>query len=73
MSDTGGIIPCVLRGETELATQRIGQRYLFTLTESLGGVERLICQPFSMTPPDPPDAAVDARYPFPAHPPAAGH
>nr|WP_232347350.1 hypothetical protein [Edwardsiella ictaluri] len=51
MSDTGGILPCVLRGETELATQRIGQRYLFTLTESLGGVERLICQPFSMTPP----------------------
>ncbi|AIJ10413.1 MULTISPECIES: trans-sulfuration enzyme family protein [Edwardsiella] len=49
MRHAGGIISCVLRGDAEQVAQRIGRLRLFTLAESLGGVESLVCQPFSMT------------------------
>lgn len=49
MRHPGGIISCVLRGDAEQVAQRIGRLRLFTLAESLGGVESLVCQPFSMT------------------------
>ncbi|MCW6537972.1 PLP-dependent aspartate aminotransferase family protein [Yersinia ruckeri] len=49
MSGFGGMIAVRLKGEPEYARQVIKGSHLFTLTESLGGVESLISQPYSMT------------------------
>ncbi|AOV96811.1 cystathionine beta-lyase [Edwardsiella hoshinae] len=49
MALPGGIISCLLREEASQIGARLARLRLFTLAESLGGVESLICQPFSMT------------------------
>lgn len=49
MTRPGGIISCLLRDDETQIVARIARLRLFTLAESLGGVESLICQPFSMT------------------------
>ncbi len=49
MSGFGGMISIRLKGDDAYARRVIGQSRLFTLAESLGGVESLISQPFSMT------------------------
>lgn len=49
MSGFGGMIAVRLKGEPEYARQVIKGSHLFTLAESLGGVESLISQPYSMT------------------------
>lgn len=50
MRGAGGMISIRLRGDDEQAAKRFIQRLtLFTLAESLGGVESLISQPFTMT------------------------
>lgn len=45
----GGMISVRLRGDEDYARDVIKKTRLFTLAESLGGVESLISQPFSMT------------------------
>ncbi|WP_367165063.1 PLP-dependent aspartate aminotransferase family protein [Kosakonia cowanii] len=49
MALPGGIISVVVKGDDPRATQIIQKLKLFTLAESLGGVESLVSQPFSMT------------------------
>ncbi len=49
MALAGGIISIVVRGDDQRAAQVIKKLRLFTLAESLGGVESLVSQPFSMT------------------------
>jgi cystathionine gamma-lyase len=50
MRGAGGMISIRLKGDDDSAAKRfIGQLGLFTLAESLGGVESLIGQPFTMT------------------------
>ncbi|QPR27315.1 PLP-dependent transferase [Edwardsiella hoshinae] len=49
MALPGGIISCLLREEASQIGARLARLRLFTLAESLGGIESLICQPFSMT------------------------
>lgn len=49
MHSFGGMISVRLKGDEAYARQVIKQSRLFTLAESLGGVESLISQPFSMT------------------------
>lgn len=49
MSQPGGMISIVVRGDEHRAEDVISKLKLFTLAESLGGVESLISQPFSMT------------------------
>lgn len=49
MSQAGGMISIVVKGDEQRATTIIQKLKLFTLAESLGGVESLISQPFSMT------------------------
>lgn len=50
MRGAGGMISIRLKGDDDGAAKRfIGQLGLFTLAESLGGVESLISQPFTMT------------------------
>ncbi|MCO7261750.1 trans-sulfuration enzyme family protein [Dickeya zeae] len=49
MSAFGGMISVRLRGDAEYASAVIKRTRLFTLAESLGGVESLISQPFNMT------------------------
>ncbi|WP_226093528.1 PLP-dependent aspartate aminotransferase family protein [Dickeya oryzae] len=49
MSAFGGMISVRLRGDAEYASTVIKRTQLFTLAESLGGVESLISQPFNMT------------------------
>jgi cystathionine gamma-lyase len=49
MSAFGGMISVRLRGDAEYASTVIKRTRLFTLAESLGGVESLISQPFNMT------------------------
>ncbi|MHA8112364.1 trans-sulfuration enzyme family protein [Kosakonia cowanii] len=49
MALPGGMITVVVKGDDPRATQIIQKLKLFTLAESLGGVESLVSQPFSMT------------------------
>lgn len=49
MALPGGMISVVVKGGDPRATQIIQKLKLFTLAESLGGVESLVSQPFSMT------------------------
>ncbi|EOC1339626.1 PLP-dependent transferase [Cronobacter dublinensis] len=49
MALSGGMISIVVRGDEARAAQVIKTLRLFTLAESLGGVESLVSQPFSMT------------------------
>ncbi|MFC3396154.1 trans-sulfuration enzyme family protein [Brenneria rubrifaciens] len=49
MSGFGGMISVRLKGDEYFAREVIKRTRLFTLAESLGGVESLISQPFAMT------------------------
>ncbi|WP_237385680.1 trans-sulfuration enzyme family protein [Xenorhabdus sp. Sc-CR9] len=49
MRGFGGMISVVLRGDEDYTHRVIKELQLFTLAESLGGVESLIGQPFTMT------------------------
>ncbi|EHM49399.1 MAG: PLP-dependent aspartate aminotransferase family protein [Yokenella regensburgei] len=49
MAQPGGMISIVVKGDAERADAVIKKLQLFTLAESLGGVESLVSQPFSMT------------------------
>ncbi len=49
MRDYGGMISLRLKGGGELARQFVSRTRLFSLAESLGGVESLVCHPASMT------------------------
>ncbi|CAM3751776.1 trans-sulfuration enzyme family protein [Xenorhabdus thuongxuanensis] len=49
MRGFGGMISIVLKGDEDYTRQVIKELQLFTLAESLGGVESLIGQPFTMT------------------------
>lgn len=49
MALPGGMISVVVKGDDAYATHIINKLHLFTLAESLGGVESLVSQPFSMT------------------------
>ncbi|RKQ39543.1 PLP-dependent aspartate aminotransferase family protein [Enterobacter sp. R1(2018)] len=49
MSQPGGMISIVVRGGEQRAAEIISKLKLFTLAESLGGVESLVSQPFTMT------------------------
>ncbi len=49
MALPGGMISVVVKGDAQQATVIIRKLKLFTLAESLGGVESLVSQPYSMT------------------------
>jgi cystathionine gamma-lyase len=49
MRDFGGMISLRLRGGAEAARQFLPRTKLFSLAESLGGVESLVCHPATMT------------------------
>ena len=49
MDGFGGMLSCVLKGGLESARQVLNHTRLFTLAESLGGVESLIGHPATMT------------------------
>jgi cystathionine gamma-lyase len=49
MSQPGGMISIVVRGDERRAAEIISRLKIFTLAESLGGVESLVSQPFTMT------------------------
>ncbi|MGG7447465.1 trans-sulfuration enzyme family protein [Kosakonia oryzendophytica] len=49
MALPGGMISVVIKGDDARAAVIINKLTLFTLAESLGGVESLVSQPFSMT------------------------
>lgn len=49
MALPGGMISVVVKGNAQRATGIIRKLKLFTLAESLGGVESLVSQPYSMT------------------------
>ena len=49
MALPGGMISVVVKGDAQRATDIISKLKLFTLAESLGGVESLVSQPYSMT------------------------
>ena len=49
MAQAGGMISVVIKGDAQRASQFITRLKLFTLAESLGGVESLVSQPFAMT------------------------
>ncbi|HIH6911675.1 TPA: trans-sulfuration enzyme family protein, partial [Enterobacter hormaechei] len=49
MALAGGMISVVIKGDAQRATEVIRHLKLFTLAESLGGVESLVSQPYSMT------------------------
>ncbi|CNH25883.1 putative cystathionine gamma-synthase [Yersinia intermedia] len=49
MAGFGGMISVRLKGDDEYVRAVIKRSHLFTLAESLGGVESLISQPYSMT------------------------
>ncbi|MBL5883873.1 trans-sulfuration enzyme family protein [Lelliottia aquatilis] len=49
MALPGGMISVVVKGDAQQATAMIRKLKLFTLAESLGGVESLVSQPYSMT------------------------
>lgn len=49
MRDFGGMLSLRLRGGTEAAKKFMTRTKLFSLAESLGGVESLVCHPATMT------------------------
>ncbi|MEN0579054.1 PLP-dependent aspartate aminotransferase family protein [Phytobacter palmae] len=49
MALPGGMISVVVKGDDQHAAHIISKLKLFTLAESLGGVESLVSQPYSMT------------------------
>jgi cystathionine beta-lyase/cystathionine gamma-synthase len=49
MRDFGGMISLRLKGDTEAAKRFMSRTRLFSLAESLGGVESLVCHPATMT------------------------
>jgi cystathionine gamma-lyase len=49
MRDFGGMISVRLKGSTEAARRFMTRTKLFSLAESLGGVESLLCHPATMT------------------------
>ncbi len=49
MRDFGGMLSLRLRGGTEAAQRFLTRTRLFSLAESLGGVESLVCHPATMT------------------------
>ncbi len=49
MSCFGGMVSCIVRGGRDAAAQVASSTRLFTLAESLGGVESLVDHPASMT------------------------
>lgn len=49
MRQSGGMISIVVNGDEQRANKVISKLKLFTLAESLGGVESLVSQPFTMT------------------------
>jgi len=49
MRDFGGMISIILRGGTEAGKAFVSRTKLFSLAESLGGIESLIEHPYSMT------------------------
>ena len=49
MALPGGMISVVVKGDAQRAAEIIRKLKLFTLAESLGGVESLVSQPYSMT------------------------
>jgi cystathionine gamma-lyase len=49
MSDFGGMISIRLRGGKDAALRLLTRTKLFSLAESLGGVESLVCHPATMT------------------------
>lgn len=49
MRDFGGMISLSLKGGTEAALRFMTRTKLFSLAESLGGVESLVCHPATMT------------------------
>jgi cystathionine beta-lyase/cystathionine gamma-synthase len=49
MSGFGGMMSFKLKGGAEAAKRFLGKTKLFSLAESLGGVESLVCHPVSMT------------------------
>jgi cystathionine gamma-lyase len=49
MRDFGGMISLRLKGGGEVARRFVSRTRLFSLAESLGGVESLVCHPASMT------------------------
>lgn len=49
MALPGGMISLVVKGDAQRAAEVIRKLRLFTLAESLGGVESLVSQPYSMT------------------------
>ena len=49
MALPGGMISVVVKGDEGYAERIISKLRWFTLAESLGGVESLVSQPFSMT------------------------
>jgi cystathionine gamma-lyase len=61
MRDFGGMISLRLKGGTEAARRFMTRTKLFTLAESLGGVESLLCHPATMTHASIPPAIRQAR------------
>ncbi len=49
MRDFGGMISLRLKGGAEAARRFLPKTRLFSLAESLGGVESLVCHPATMT------------------------
>jgi cystathionine gamma-lyase len=49
MCDFGGMISIKLKGSAEAARRFLPRTKLFSLAESLGGVESLVCHPATMT------------------------
>jgi cystathionine gamma-lyase len=49
MRDFGGMVSLKLKGGTEAAKRFLTRTKLFSLAESLGGVESLVCHPSTMT------------------------
>ncbi len=49
MRDYGGMVSLRLKGGTEAARRLMSRTRLFSLAESLGGVESLLCHPATMT------------------------
>ena len=61
MRGFGGMVSFVIKGGEEGARQFLGTTKLFSLAESLGGVESLMCHPVSMTHGSIPKEERDAR------------
>jgi cystathionine gamma-lyase len=61
MSDFGGMISLRLKGGADAARRFLPRTKLFSLAESLGGVESLVCHPATMTHASIPPATRQAR------------